>query len=80
MYPPAPPVAALTAAAPFAPPKHATFVCDAAAKDNAGGCVTVNVCTAVQAFASVTVQVQVPAVNPVTDVVPSPVGLPGVQL
>ena len=31
-------------------------------------------------LASVTVQIQVPAVKPVTEVVPSPVGFPGVQL
>ena len=40
----------------------------------------VNACDVVQEFASVTVQVHVPAVNPVTLVVPSPVGFPGVQL
>ena len=40
----------------------------------------VNVCAAVHPFASVTVQVHVPAVKPVTLAVPSPVGLPGVQL
>ncbi len=34
----------------------------------------------VQLLASVTVQVQVPADKPVTEGVPSPVGLPGVQL
>ena len=39
-----------------------------------------NVRVAAQEFASVTVHVQVPAVNPVTETVPSPVGLPGVQL
>ncbi len=33
-----------------------------------------------QEFASVTVHVYVPAVKLVTEVVPSPVGLPGVQL
>ena len=44
------------------------------------GCVTVKVCAFVQPLASVTVQVQVPAVNPVTEAVPSPVGFPGVQL
>src|SRR5580698_7441678 len=39
-----------------------------------------NVATFVQEFASVTVQVQLPAVNPVTEFVPSPVGFPGIQL
>ena len=40
----------------------------------------VNACDVVQEFASVTVQVHVPEVNPVTLAVPSPVGFPGVQL
>ena len=35
---------------------------------------------AVQPLASVTVHVQVPDVKPLTEVVPSPVGFPGVQL
>ena len=44
------------------------------------GCVIVKLRVAVQPLASVTVQVQVPALKPVTDLVPSPVGLPGDQL
>ena len=67
-------------AAPFEPPLHETFVCDAGVTEIADGCVTVKVCAAVHPFASVTVHVQDPAVKPVTVVVPSPVGVPGVQL
>ena len=63
------------------PPLHAMFVCEAAVSAKAlDGCVIVKVLDAVQPLASVTVQVHVPAVKPVTDVVPSPVGFPGVQL
>ena len=80
MYPPAPPVGVLIAAAPFEPPKQDTLVCEAGVTEIAGGCVTVKFCALVQPLASVTVHVQVPAVKPVTEVVPSPVGLPGVQL
>ena len=43
------------------------------------GWVMVKVCVAVHKLASVAVTVQVPAVRPVTEVVPSPAGLPGVQ-
>ena len=57
-----------------------TFVCEAAEATSADGCVILNVCVVTQLFASVTVQVQVPNVNPVTLAVPSPVGFPGVQL
>ena len=46
----------------------------------AAACVIVTDCDAMQAFASVIEQVHVPAVNPVTFAVPSPVGFPGVQL
>ena len=42
--------------------------------------VIVKLCVATHPFASVTVHVQDPAVKPVTEVVPSPVGVPGVQL
>ena len=44
------------------------------------GCVIIKLRVVVQEFASVTVQVHDPAVNPVTEVVPLPVGVPGVQL
>ena len=57
------------------------LVCDAGVRFNASaGWVTVKLCEAVQPLASVTVQVHVPALSPETDVVPSPVGFPGVQL
>ena len=39
-----------------------------------------NVCVVTHELASVTVHVHDPAVSPVTLAVPSPVGLPGVQL
>ena len=80
VYGPVPPVAALTLAAPFEPPLQDTFVCEADVNAKAVGCVTVKFCEVVHPFASVTVHVQVPAVKPVTETVPSPVGLPGVQL
>ncbi len=67
-------------AAPLLPPKQAMLVCEEGVIVIAGGCVIVNVCVAVQLLASVTLQVQVPAVKLVTLMVPSPVGLPGVQL
>jgi hypothetical protein len=67
-------------AAPFDPPLQEMLVCDAAETEIAVGAVMLNVCAAVHPFASVTVQVHEPAVRPVTHVVPSPVGLPGVQL
>lgn len=54
-------------------------VAEALATSNAG-CVMLNVCVVTQLLASVTVQVHVPTVSPVTEAVPSPVGLPGVQL
>ena len=44
------------------------------------GSVIVKFTAVIQALASVTVHVQVPAVRPVTEVVPSPAGFPGVQL
>jgi len=75
-----PPVGVLILAAPFEPPLHETFVCELVVNDIAVGCITVKFCEVVHPFASVTVQVQVPAVNPVTETVPSPVGFPGVQL
>ena len=56
------------------------LVCESAEATKAVGCVIENVLVVVHAFASVTVQVQVPNVKPVTLAVPSPVGLPGVQL
>ena len=65
---------------PVDAPLHNTSVCDTALATTCVGCVILNVCVAVQELASVTVHVHVPAVNPVTDTVPSPVGLPGVQL
>jgi hypothetical protein len=52
-----------TEAAPFEPPLQETLVCDAAVKVIAVGCITVKFTDAVQLFASVTVQVHVPAVN-----------------
>ena len=48
--------------------------------DNAMGWVIVKLCVAAHPLASVTVQVHVPALSPDTDVVPSPIGFPGVQL
>ena len=68
-------------AAPLDPPKQEIVVCEAAVTVSAAeGCVIVNVIATVEELASVTVQVQVPAESPVTEVVPSPVGFPGVQL
>jgi hypothetical protein len=78
VLPPAPPVVE-TDAVPVAPPLHSTGVATAV-EVNAGGCVSVTVAIDEQPFASVTVQVHEPAVRPVTEGVPSPVGLPGVQL
>ena len=72
MYPLVPPLAT-TVAVPFVPPKQLTFVCDVVAV-NADGCVIVNVFGVVQAFASVIVQVNVPAVNPVAVALVPPVG------
>ena len=69
----------VTLAAPLLPPLQDTFVWEAALATKAVGSVMVKVLVAVQLFASVTVQVQVPAVNPVTVAVPSPVGFPGDQ-
>jgi hypothetical protein len=69
----------LTPKAPLLPPKQETFVCEAAVKEIGDGSVMVKFINAVQPFASVAVTVHVPAVNPLTEVVPSPVGLPGVQ-
>ena len=80
MNPPAPPVALLTVAAPLDPPLQEILVCDAAVKTIAEGCVTTKLRVAVQPLASVTVHIQVPKDNPDTEVVPSPVGFPGVQL
>ena len=68
-----------TLAAPLLPPLQDTFVWEAALAAKAGGCVMVKVLVAVQLFPSVTVQVQVPTDNPVTEAVPSPVGFPGDQ-
>jgi hypothetical protein len=70
----------LIEAAPFEPPKHETFVCEARVVDIAGGWVIVKTEEAVHPIASVAVHVHDPAVSPVTDVVPSPIGFPGVQL
>ena len=67
-------------AAPLEAPLQATLVCEAGVTVIAVGWVTVKFCVLVQPLASVTVQVQDPAVKPVTDTVPSPVGFPGVQL
>jgi hypothetical protein len=67
-------------AAPLLPPLHDTFVWLTGVTTSAGGAVMLNVAVPVQAFASVTVTVHVPAVRPVTLFVPSPVGLPGAQL
>ena len=80
MKEPEPPVAALMEAAPLLPPKQETLVCAEAVTEIADGCMTVNEFVAVQPFISVIVTTHVPAIKPVTEVVPSPVGLPGVQL
>jgi len=56
------------------------FVCERAEATSADGAVMLNVCVVTHEFASVTVHVHDPAVRPVTLAVPSPVGLPGVQL
>ena len=69
-----------TEAAPLLPPLQEMFVCETAVTTSAAGAVMLKVALAEQELASVTVQVQVPAVSPVTEAVPSPVGLPGVQL
>ena len=61
-------------------PTQITLLLMVAVTTNAVGCVTLKVCEATHAFASVTAQVHDPAVSPVTEVVPSPVGFPGVQL
>jgi hypothetical protein len=46
-----------------------------------GGCVISTVCVALHAgLPAVTVQLQVPAVNALTEAVPSPIGFPGDQL
>lgn len=79
MYPGTPP-AATTVAPPFDPPLQDTFVDELIVAVSAGACVRLNVRVVVQELASVTVTVQTPAVRPVTLGVPSPVGLPGVQL
>jgi hypothetical protein len=76
---PVPPLA-VTLAEPLLPPLHETFVWPTGVTTIAGGAVRLKVAVPVQAFASVTVTVHVPAVSPVTLFVPSPVGLPGVQL
>ncbi|PXY38629.1 hypothetical protein DMB65_21980, partial [Flavobacterium cheongpyeongense] len=70
----------LIEAAPFEPPLQDILVCEAAVATRAVGCVIVKLTAVVQLLASVTVHVHVPGVRPVTEVVPSPVGLPGVQL
>jgi hypothetical protein len=46
-----------TVADPFVPPLHVMFVCADGLAVSAGGCVMLNVCVAVQLFASVTVTV-----------------------
>ena len=43
VYPPAPPVAVLTDAAPLLPPKQAILVCETAVKEIAVGAVRLNV-------------------------------------
>jgi hypothetical protein len=53
----------LTVAVPFDPPKQETFVC-VAETVNAAGCVMLNVAVVTHAFASVIVQVYVPAASP----------------
>jgi len=67
-------------AAPVDPPLQAILVCDTTLDVIALGSVMITCCVLVQLLASVIVQVHVPAVNPLTEAVPSPVGLPGVQL
>lgn len=79
VYPPAPPVAAFTDAAPSEPLLQEILVCEAVVNTITEGAVILNVAVAVQEFASVTVHVQVPAVSPLTETVPSPVGFPGAQ-
>ena len=66
-------------AVPLDPPLQDTF-CAAVAVLIAVGCVIVKSRVVEQPILSVTVQVQTPGVKPVTETVPSPVGVPGVQL
>ena len=66
-------------AAPLEPPLQETFVCDAVVMVSAVGWVMVNDLEVVHPLASVAVQIHVPAIKPLTDLVPSPVGVPGVQ-
>ena len=81
MNPPAPPVALLTVAVPLDPPLQEILVCEFNVRESAVGCVIVKSRMVEHpVMLSVTVQVQVPALNPVTEMVPSPVGFPGVQL
>jgi hypothetical protein len=65
---------------PLLPPLQETFVWETAATEIAVGSVIEIMREAEHAFASVTVHVHEPAVNPVTLTVPSPEGFPGVQL
>ena len=79
LYGAVPPVT-VKSTVPLLPPLQLTPVATILADSPAVGCVTVKLCVAVHPLVSVTVQVQVPALSPDTDVVPSPVGFPGVQL
>ena len=76
MNAPVPPEAAIVAA-PLLPALQETFVCETVFTTIAVGCVIVNVLLAEHAFASVTVQVYVPAIKPEA-VIPVPPN--GVQL
>ena len=76
MNAPVPPEADIVAA-PLFPALQETFVCETAFTTIAVGCVIVNDLEAVQRFASVTVQVYVPAIKPVAVI---PVPPDGVQL
>ncbi len=75
---PVPPLA-VTEDEPFEPPLQVTLV-PVQVATIAVGCVMFKDKVAVHPLLSVTVQVHIPKVNPVTETVPSPVGLPGVQL
>ena len=68
-----------TDAEPLLPPLHATLVPEQLATITVGS-VILKVMLEVHPLLSVTAQVQLPAVNPVTETVPSPAGFPGVQL
>ena len=61
-------------AAPLFPPLHKILVCDVTDDDIPAGCVNETVCVRVQLFASVIVQVYVPAINPAAVAAVPPLG------